>query len=45
MGEHLLKNWIIYVMLGGFVSFVAYLIIKTNTEDKKGPDSKEDKEL
>lgn len=41
MGEHLLKNWIIYVMLGGFVSFVAYLIISENKKDKKGPEDKE----
>jgi hypothetical protein len=44
MGEHLLKNWIIYVMLGGFISFVVYLKIKTNREEKKGTDNKEDRE-
>ena len=27
MPEHLFKNWIIYVLLGGFVWFVGYLII------------------
>ncbi len=45
MGEHLLKNWIVYVMLGGFISFVVYLKIKMSRDEKKENDSKEDKEL
>jgi hypothetical protein len=44
MGEHLLKNWIIYVMVGGFILFVVYLKIKMNREEKNGTDNKEDKE-
>lgn len=29
MGEHLFKNWPIYILLSGFVWFVAYLLIST----------------
>lgn len=36
MGEHLLKNWIVYLMLGAFIWFVAYMIIYSRREDKKG---------
>ena len=35
MGEHLLKNWIVYIMLGGFIWFVVYIIIYSRKEDKK----------
>jgi hypothetical protein len=35
MGEHLFKNWIVYVLLGGFVYFVGYLLINARREEKK----------
>lgn len=35
MGEHLFKNWIVYIMLGGFIWFVTYMIIYSRKEDKK----------
>lgn len=35
MGEHLLKNWIVYVLLGGFIWFVAFVYIHSHKEEKK----------
>ncbi len=38
MAEHLFKNWMVYILLGGFIYFVAYLMIssrKQKTEDDK----------
>lgn len=34
MGEHLLKNWVVYIMLGGFIWFVVYMIIYSRKEEK-----------
>ncbi len=38
MAEHLFKNWMVYILLGGFIYFVAYLMISSRkkTEDDKG---------
>lgn len=35
MAEHLFKNWIVYVLLGGFIYFVTYMIITSRKQDKK----------
>lgn len=35
MGEHLLKNWIVYILLGGFVWFVISVYIHSRKEEKK----------
>ncbi len=35
MGEHLFKNWPIYILLSGFVWFVAYLLISTWKQARK----------
>ena len=35
MGEHLFKNWIVYVMLGAFIWFVTYMIINDRKEGKR----------
>lgn len=44
MGEHLLKNGIVYIMLGGFIWFVVYLIIHSRREDKRGQEQMKTKE-
>lgn len=35
MAEHLFKNWIVYVLLGGFIYFVARLIVTSRMQEKK----------
>lgn len=35
MAEHLFKNWIVYILLGGFIYFVAYLLIASRKKEKK----------
>jgi len=35
MGEHLFKNWIVYVMIGGFVWFVIYAYFTARKDEKK----------
>jgi hypothetical protein len=40
MGEHLLKNGIVYLMIGGFIWFVTYMIIYSRKEDKKEQNQK-----
>lgn len=35
MAEHLLKNWIVYVMLGGFIGFVIFLVIHSSRDEEK----------
>jgi len=44
MGEHLLKNGIVYIMIGGFIWFVTYMIIFSRKEDKKDEDRKRSEE-
>ena len=42
MGEHLFKNWIIYVLLCGFIWFIASIYIRAHRDEaeKKGKDTK-----
>jgi len=35
MAEHLFKNWIVYLLLGGFIWFVASVYIHSHREEKK----------
>ena len=35
MAEYLFKNWIVYVLLGGFIYFVARLIITSRKQDRE----------
>lgn len=35
MTEHLAKNWIVYVLLAGFIWFVAYTYIHSHREERK----------
>jgi hypothetical protein len=35
MAEHLFKNWIVYVLLGGFAWFVAAVYRNAKREEKK----------
>lgn len=35
MAEHLFKNWIVYVLLGGFIWFFAYVCIHSHKEEKR----------
>ena len=44
MGEHLLKNGIVYIMLGAFIWFVTYMIIYSRKEDKKEEEQMKTKE-
>lgn len=36
MAEHLFKNWIVYVLLGGFIYFVARVIITSRKQEIEG---------
>ncbi len=35
MGENLYQNWPIYLLLGGFVTFVIYAVINSRQQEKK----------
>ena len=35
MAEHLFRNWIVYVLLGGFIYFVSRLIIISRKQEKE----------
>jgi len=38
MAEHLVKNWMVYVLLGGFIWFVTAMIIASRKQEKKEQD-------
>ena len=44
MAEHLFKNWIVYLLLGGFIWFVASVYIHSHREEKKSQEQDKKKE-
>ncbi len=43
MAEHLFKNWIVYVLLGGFVWFVIYTYVVSHKDEKKNQEQENSK--
>ncbi len=35
MGEHLFKNWPVYILMAGFIWLVVYTFINSHKEEKK----------
>lgn len=35
MIKHLLKNWIVYIMIGGFIWFIIYAYLSSHGDEKK----------
>jgi hypothetical protein len=44
MAEHLLKNWPIYILLAGFIWFVASVTIHANKEENKRQEQEKNKQ-
>ena len=44
MEEHLFKNWIVYVLLGGFIWFVTFVYIHSHKEEKKRQEQEKNKQ-
>ena len=44
MGEHLFKNWPVYVGLAGFAWLVIALIVSSGKQDKKEEEQKKSQE-
>jgi len=43
MAEHLFKNWIVYVLLVGFIWFVTSVYIHSHKEEKKEKEQENNK--
>jgi hypothetical protein len=45
MAEHLFKNWPIYILMTGFIWFVASVTIHANREEKKRREQENSKKV
>jgi hypothetical protein len=45
MAEHLFKNWPIYILMTGFIWFVASVTIHANKEEKKRREQENSKKV
>ena len=45
MAEHLFKNWPIYILMTGFIWFVASVTIHANKEEKKRREQEKSKKV
>ncbi len=44
MAEHLFKNWPVYILLAGFIWFVANVYIHSHKEEKKRQEQEKNKQ-